>query len=167
MIYSSGNPPTHLLNAQRFPGVSREIHQGGHWDPTKASISVLDIRQVAQLYPKGVPGTSLDTPSTAVMDTIDAMQSRPDGWGTVDVDIPHLWTRDKPLTVQDSRTQRLPHPPPAVGGGDDAGSSDSDGTESSDETGGGPSDESKSGNREPGDIIGNQGCDILGVLEEC
>ncbi|GAB1739713.1 hypothetical protein NU219Hw_g4655t2 [Hortaea werneckii] len=166
MIYSSGNPPTHLLNAQRFPGISRETYQGGHWDPTKASISVLDIRQVAQLYPKGVPGTNLDTPSTAVMDAIDAMQNHPDGWGTVEVDIAHLWTRDRPLTVQDSRTQRLPRPPPVVAG-EDAESSDSDGTGSSDEKGAGQGHESERGSREPGDMIGNQGCDILGVLEEC
>ena len=167
MIYSSGNPPTHLLNAQRFPGVSREIYQGGHWDPTKASISVLDIRQVAQLYPKGVPGTSLDTPSTAVMEEIDAMKNDPDGWGTVNVEIPHLWTRDNHLTVRDSRAQGLPRPPPAVADEDDGDSSDSDDTESSDEGDAGPSHESENGSREPGDIIGNQGCDILGVLEEC
>lgn len=166
MIYSSGDPPTHLLNAQMFPGVSREIYQGGHWDPTKASISVLDIRQVAQLYPKSVPGTSLDTPSTAIMEAIDAMRNHPDGWGIVEVDIPHLWTRDHPLTVKDSRMERFPRPPLAAGG-KDTGSLDCDGAKSGDESGTRPSHESERASREPGDVTGNQGCDILGVLEEC
>jgi len=121
MIYSLWNAQkavgklTMTRRADKFPNQPFMFYLGGHPSVQWASISVLDIVRVAELYPKGLNAAV----AARAVAAAKALRSRPIGWGAVVPHVGGLWELGP--TVRDSLTAPPLDTLPIEPGPDNAG----------------------------------------------